>query len=221
LLKAAPAASPTPRVGALGRPAVRGVRLLVSRAGAAPVIGVLLGVLVGALVFAGCQSNPEPPPLETESPSPSASPSASPTEAAPTLPPEAEGTDEAAAKAFVRHYVDVLNYSGPAAETEALRALSTRSCSACIGIADFIDGVAADGGQIEGDGWTIRQLTLVTSDPSNTEIVIDALVEVHPQQVRPSSGADLKEFDGGQRLKTFWLKHRSPGWQVSRIDQPS
>ena len=116
-----------------------------------------------AATLSGCQSNPEPPPLDHAATS--ASPAPSPTLNAPTLPPEARGTSKAAAKAFVRHWIEVLNYAGPTGDTAALRQLSDEDCAACRAIADFIEQIYGGGGQIRGEGWdvqTVSRLSLTT-----------------------------------------------------------
>ena len=97
-----------------------------------------------ALGLSGCTNDAaEPSPLESPSgsASPSASPSAAAADAPPSMPPEARGTTAASAEAFVRHWVAVLNYSGPAGESAELRRLSTKACVDCDAIADFIDTV--------------------------------------------------------------------------------
>ncbi len=120
-------------------------------------------------MLSGCSGDaPEPGPLRSSSASPSSSsptspsprsPSASVSEAAPTLPPEAKGTDEASAEAFVRHWVAVLDYSGPAGDSRALRQLSTPGCVDCDAIADFIDDVAVHNGRIQGKGMAVARRT--------------------------------------------------------------
>lgn len=195
--------------------------MLVSRASASVPrrVSVAVALALGVLVAAGCQSNPKPPPLETASKSTSPSPSASPTEAAPTLPPEAMGTSEAAAKAFVRHWVEVLNYAGPAGDTEALRRLSAPDCAACTAIAKFIEEVKGAGGDIQGEGWTVRSAEVVSKRSGRTA-VLDVQTVVHEQHVRTSRTADMKTFRGGKRLKTFWLRAQGSSWIVTRLDQP-
>ena len=170
-----------------------------------------------AATLSGCQSNPEPPPLERAATSPSPAPS--PTLAALTLPPEARGTSKAAAKAFVRHWVDVLNYAGPSGDTQALRELSYEDCAACSAIADFIDEVHEAGGEISGEGWEV-QTAQVVSGERGRDVVVDAQVRVHPQQVRIARHGRTKSFDGGNRLKTFWLSAKAGSWAVARLDQP-
>lgn len=178
------------------------------------------------MLLAGCQDNPEPPPLESTAPSAEPSPTDEPSDGAPTvevptLPPKAEGTSPAAAKAFVRHWVDVLNYAGPAGDGPAIGRISDPQCGGCMAIRDFIDEVEGSGGEILGEGWQVNQLRVVTRDSESGQIVIDATVTVRPQEVRPSAGATPQRFGGGERLKTFWLEGRDNAWTVVRLDQPT
>ena len=117
----------------------------------------LLAAVAGAVVLiaSGCTSDeaPEPAPLPTESASPSDTGSPSPT--APTLPAEAEGTSPAAAKAFVRHYFDSVNYAAATGDTDGLRALGASRCVSCDAIAENIEEVYSEGGVIRSGGWKV------------------------------------------------------------------
>jgi hypothetical protein len=177
-----------------------------------------IAALVLGLVIAGCQSNPEPPPLDRTSASSSLTPSPSPTDSPPPLPHAARGTSEASAKAFVRHWIDALNYAGPSADVRQLRELSAPDCTACEAIGDFIAQVQSDGGVIRGAGWKVLSLEVVSSAPDST--VVDAHVKVAPQHVRQSRSSKLRTFPGGIRLKTFWLRADGSSWKVTRLDQP-
>ena len=88
------------------------------------------GKLVGAFLLvtvlgglAGCQGNPEPAPLPSPTTSPSPSPSPSVASAPPVLPNEARGTSAASARAFVRHYVDLVNHAMATGDVEGLSAV--------------------------------------------------------------------------------------------------
>jgi hypothetical protein len=188
-------------------------RPLASRGSAA----LLVAVAFGAAVLSGCQDNPAPPPLESTSTSPT--PSSSPTAAAPTLPAEARGTSQAAAKAFVRHWIDVLNYAGASGDHDAIRQVSDGSCTACAAIADFIEQVNVSGGRIDGKGWAVRDVKVVSLDPGESATV-DVLTRVHVQHVRETEESEVQRFLGGRRLKTFWLTASDANWVVTRLDQP-
>lgn len=184
-----------------------------------PRIGrVIAATFVMCLLVAGCQSNPEPAPLPSPTPSPTPSSSPSPTVAAPTLPPEARGTSTASAKAFVRHWISALNYAGPSGETAQLMRLNASDCAACTAIADLIREASSAGGFIKGAGWEVKNVRIVYSDKS--QVVVDALVNVHPQRIKTDASAPVRRFEGGPRLKTFWLVRAANSWRVARLDQP-
>jgi hypothetical protein len=182
---------------------------------------VLAAGAAAALLLAGCQSNPAPPPLDT-APSPTASsPAPSPSATPPAMPAEATGTSPAAAKAFVRHWVEILNYSGPALDHQAIRSVSSADCAACSAIAGLIEDVERDGGTIRGRGWKVQRMNVVSADDQTHSVVVDAQVIVSKQRIRPAGQASWEQFGGGRRLKTFWLKREKSGWLVERLDQPS
>jgi len=176
-------------------------------------------VLVGAvtalvLVLTGCGSdNPKP----SRPASSSASPSASPSAVAPTMPAEAKGTGPEAAKAFVRLFVERLNFAGAHGDTEAFRELFTNGCRACIGVADFIDKTYSNGGEIRGSGW--HALTVRAGDIQSKRIKVDALVRVAEQDVIPEASAEPQHFDGAARvMKHFRLAQSEGGWKVAGIE---
>ena len=195
---------------------ILGGQLLVARTRARRSVAVLAG-LACLVALAGCNSNPSPSPLPSSSPS--ASPSESPSPTPPTMPAEAKGTSEASAKAFVRYYIDVLNFAGPAGDARRLIELSDKSCAACYAIIELIEQVHSDGGYIRGDGWTIQSMNTVSID-SGKRPVLDAQVRVHPQDIAMSVDEEPRSYEGGRRLKTFWLARSQGVWVVTRLDQP-
>ena len=169
------------------------------------------------LAVAGCTSDasPEPAPLPTESASPGETSRPSPS--APTLPPEAQGTSPAAAKAFARHYFEAVNYAAATGDTRELRALGTRECTSCDAIAGNIEKVYGAGGAIRSGGWQVNVLTLVPLQPKRRPIV-DVGVTQSPESVVQSRGAKPKRFPGGKQPMTMHLVRRGPSWHVSRLD---
>lgn len=184
--------------------------------------GLLVALaLVAVVVAAGCSDNPEPAPMPPASSSSSSSPSPtkSDTPKPPALPDEAKGTSAASAKAFARHWIATLNYSGPTGNTRALRELFVKKCVPCTGIGDFIDKVYAKGGSIEGRGWNALSTRVVSQSSEKT--VVDVLVRVSPQTVIEAKGREPRQFDGGRRVKTFWLTQQRNAWTVTWLEQPS
>jgi hypothetical protein len=174
-------------------------------------VRVAVAVVATSLGLAGCQANPEPPPLEDAASTPS--PSATPSTAAPSMPPEAEGTSKAAAKAFVRHYVDLVNYAMKSGDTRQLSDLSASTCQACRAITDRIDEVYDNGGRLEGRGWRVDALTYYAHAGGPGERLVAAGIRIAPQtaylpSTRPSpSRASRGNLD-------FTLARESTGWRV-------
>lgn len=181
---------------------------------AATVAVLLLGT---AGLLQACQSNPEPPPLETAALSPPAPPSSSPTEAAPTLPAAAKGRSEAAAKAFVRHYVETVNYAMRTGDTVALSRLARPRCRTCHAIVHRIDEVYRAGGRLEGQGWSILSLTFLPSTQQNTALVA-AGVALAPQVALASEGATPTRSPESRGNLDFRLVGRQGTWHVASLE---
>lgn len=190
---------------------------MLGRVRRARVVGSALVVALGAIWLSGCDSDAAaPPPMETSTRSPSATPSPTPT--APTLPAEAKGTTEASAEAFVRHYIDVLNYAGRSGDTAALSALSADTCESCLNIISRIDNVYAAGGSIEGDGWAVFEINAVRGQPLRLPI-LEVGVNLSPQVLRADATAQPEEFEGGRQAMTFRLQTVDGTWMVQRLDK--
>lgn len=173
-----------------------------------------LGALaVGVMVLAGCQSNPEPPPLESASGSPSPSATESPTPAAPTLPAEAKGTSEAAAKAFVRHWIEVLNYAMATGDTAPLSALSDPDCSSCAAVVERIESVYESDGSIVSNGWHVRSIQAVPMQP-RARPKFDLGLSMSRQRVKEDGSAKPRFFKGGRLPATFSLGRHDKSWLV-------
>lgn len=71
--------------------------------------------------------------------------------APPGRPPGAAGQSLAAGEAFIRHYVDLLNYSHGTGDSGPLLAASDKGCIGCKEIADYAQKINAKNGAIEGD----------------------------------------------------------------------
>lgn len=176
----------------------------------------MAALAVGVVLTTGCQSNAAPPPLESTSPSPTPSPS--PTQAvAPALPPEAEGTDEAAAKAFVRHYIELINYAMLTGDTSGLRALSSPVCSTCAAIVDRIDKVYGNGGHLEGAGWTPISLTIVATSDDAPRLVA-AGIRIDRQIAYEGANSAPSESPKSRGNLDFYLAREPVGWRVKRLD---
>ena len=166
------------------------------------------------LALVGCShSSPKPAPMPSVSTG-TASPSAS---GAPSMPAAAEGTDAAAAKAFAKHYFDVINYATVTGDTAPLLALSDPSCESCQAIAQNIDRAYSAGGRIRSQGWEIR-LAAVAPGATARAQALDLQVLQHPETVVASAGHAPKTYPGGRAAMSIHLRHEGAAWHVARLD---
>ena len=133
------------------------------------------------------------------------------------MPDAAKGTSEAAAKAFVRHWVATLNYAGDTGDTSGLRRVSSAECKSCVGIADKIDRVYERGGYVQGDGWVVRSIAPVSGQPRARPILQIGMF-LSEQDLLERAGGEVQHFDGGKQLMVFRLTN-SDRWVVTEIEQ--
>jgi hypothetical protein len=136
------------------------------------------------------------------------------------LPDAAKGTSEASAKAFVRHYVELVNYAMRTGDVGQLRALSAKGCRSCAAVASNVETVYADGGKLTGKGWRITALQPLANQASSAP-VIQAGVRVNPQTKVAALDEEPEHFDGGKQLMTFYLKRVDTAWTVMQWSQSS
>lgn len=136
------------------------------------------------------------------------------------MPDAAKGTSDAAAKAFVKHYIAVLNYAGRTGDTAKLRELSSPSCAPCQDIIDSIRDLYAAGGRIEGDDTELHSLSLVPGQSGNMRTV-DGLTTQPRQLIFKTKGAKPEHVGGGKDLlSSYTLEHRD-GWRMAQITSAS
>lgn len=194
---------------------------MLRRRAVTPVVAlVLCGALSACSDHAG-SPKPLAPATSPATPSPTATSRTSPSPSVtgpPTMPAEARGTSKASAEAFVRHWVDVLNYSGSAGDSRSLRRLGKRNCQDCDAIADYIDSIGKAHGIILGRGWTLRS-TGTPHQESGGGFSVRAVIRVNPQTVVPEPAAVPRHYKGGQRIKTFHLSPSNGSWKLLGLDQ--
>lgn len=164
----------------------------------------------------GCTQDTGPKP----SPLPSTTKSASPTSTAPTppvMPAEAKGTSAKSAKAFARHYVDLINFSSKSGDTATLDAASDPACESCAAISKNIRDIYDAGGSITSHGWKLRSATLVPQQPKSRPILDLGIIQA-PERVVRASGQAPKRFPGGKQPMTMHLIMRQNAWVVARLD---
>jgi hypothetical protein len=136
------------------------------------------------------------------------------------MPAEAQGTNEAAAKAFVRHYVDSVNHAMRTGDIEAIQRLSDQACESCTAVIANIGDLYSTGGHLEGQGWSITAIDTVPT-AREAEQVVQAGVFVHRQRRYESADSEAETFQGGQQSMTFFVHQVGGSWAVKRWNQSS
>lgn len=185
-----------------------------STARSAACLALLLG-LAGGLSACGGSAEPSTMPSSSGSTTPSASPTG-PVE--PVLPEAAKANTKAAAVAFVRYYVDLINYAQATGDVDGLRAASDPACVLCDNVADTLFDLYDRGGHLSGGDWSITNMEVfATGDASWGSAV---RVRTTAQTVT-RKGQQEQHVVGARSSQSFALMREDAGWVVktwSRID---
>jgi hypothetical protein len=134
------------------------------------------------------------------------------------MPPLAREKSRAGAKAFVRHYIDVINYSWATGRGDELRDLSSPGCRECRSLAEAIDGFTRDGGYQLGGDWTAKRLFAFPTDPI-TSPRISATIHVAPGEWRESATGPKHTIKAETIVTDFDLRRHGASWLVTDVDQ--
>jgi hypothetical protein len=165
--------------------------------------------VVGAalmLLLAGCGGNPKADPPPSTSPTPSVSATPSP----PALPEAAKANTRAGAIAFVRHYIELVNYAQMTGDVSALSIVEDPGCKSCSKGRDYLSRIYGAGGHIAGGAWTVRH---VRAKKSGENWAVTATGDFASSDAYASPGADPQHADGGPALTNFIVWH-SDQWKV-------
>jgi hypothetical protein len=166
-----------------------------------------------ALLFAlaGCGGDPVADPMSTPSTPVSTAPTTTP---APTMPAPAGANTKVGAIAFVRHYVDLINYAQATGDLTELSSVEAKECESCTSGRKYLDVVYNNGGHIEGGDLTID----VGNALRNESIVgwtVDGTLTYGPQVVvRPSSTPSTENLSGGGVPITVLVSYQSERWVI-------
>lgn len=168
------------------------------------------------LPFAACsdgESNADPAePTSSAAPSPSETASAGP-----TLPPEAQGDDEAAAKAFVEFYFELISEAMVTGDTSAIPQYSTADCQTCKSVPSRIRNVYDKGGRFETRGWIIKKLApLPLEDPDGKAFILS--VRETERRLLNENDELVETVKPTLHAMRIRLVHGGPAWRVAQLD---
>ena len=148
---------------------------------------LLTHVALLACLSAGCsdaESESAADATSPTSPSESSKESPDPTEPVdaerdpPAMPGGASKGTLKGAEAFVRHYIDLLNYAANTGDAKPLRAASARACGGCSDYAEAYSRTYARGGFIDTSGWKPTSVI-----PVRSQNVVVVLVDVQAPDI--------------------------------------
>lgn len=167
------------------------------------------------LLFSCSEDEPSREPEASTSTSATSSPSPSPTGQA--IPPAAQGTDEASAKAFVRFWFESLSSALVTGNFESMDQLTAATCQTCQGLRDQVTRVYQDGGRYETDGLRVEEI--VTLEDTKEEGMMFALrVRETARRLIDENGAVVARRPAGTQPMRIILRQHESMWQVSRLD---
>lgn len=184
---------------------------------------IAVGLAIACLAIAGCSDDDDDQPNDSGLPSggdsasatnPSVSGPTGSSETPPTLPPNIDNTSPAAAKAFARHVVDLINYAKTNFDVEPLRQVFGDGCEICTNGLDNTQQLADDGARVEGGKWSVDFLRYVPERP-RTEPLLDIVINVTRERVfRPGA---MPEVNPAFQDNYSWLLNHTDagGWKLT------
>jgi hypothetical protein len=176
----------------------------------------LLGAVVLLLVLAGCGGDPKADPTTTPS-TPATSP-ASTTPSPPVMPEAAKANTKAGAVAFVRYYVELINYAQRTGVIDELAKIEDAACASCTKVRETLTDIYGSGGHIQGGDWTAK-VQSAAPRPDLHAWSVFADVRYGPQVV--SRSGEKTPLKGGQSPMTFVVRQMKTGWTVLRWSRGS
>jgi len=132
------------------------------------------------------------------------------------MPDSAKEDSESGAKAFVAHYVDVLNFAQTNGEVLALEKLSTDDCSACSKARDGLASTYRDGGSISGGAWSIVRIADVVPGAGGQGWAVVAVIAFGKQTVVKNPTSEPTTLPGGRVRGTFHISRASASWRMQQ-----
>jgi hypothetical protein len=183
--------------------------------------------LVSCLSMSACTDGDVAAAPTTTSPSSTSAAQTTPTTSAPTSPPTqepqppelpalAKEKSPAGAKAFVKYYMGIVNYSWHVGSGSLARRYSTPECVACRGIASSIDEMSRAGGFYRGGDWAADSPVLIPSEPLDTPIVHTALKQSAGEWKR-SADDRLRRIPPSRSYVDVHLTREGALWKVTSM----
>lgn len=174
--------------------------------------------MISVLALGACSGDDPEPKVADPSPSatlpssPSTTPVSGPTE--PTMPAAAQGTDAAAAEAFVEFYWEMVNYAQATGDVAGFKALGP-DCATCKRGVESIEETYRAGGTIRGGEGSISDLRVHFLDhPGDPRVIAEFTLTNRAQTVDYPGRSDDLRYEGGKLAYQILLELTPEGWRV-------
>jgi hypothetical protein len=183
----------------------------------------LLALGLVAALSAGCSSDAAPVPAPrpsssqvTKTPADSPTASSTPTEQPPAMPAAAKGKGRPAAKAFVRYYIDLINYAGTTGDVADMQRVSQPGCVSCRRLIELFSRTYDRGGYFHTRGWRVNNIFVAESAQPGVWI---AATEVRTSKVRwkTASASPEKSVSGEVIAYRIEIQSKNRHWLVKEL----
>lgn len=150
-------------------------------------------------------TNASPPPTTSTTTAPQLS-----------LPPEATKHTTEGARAFVRHFFEVLSVAGTRADPGPVGALSTSECRGCQAFITGLEELRKSGQRFDIASITVN-LTAVKpgSTPSRTIVLMQG--KEAPNKIVAADGSTIASYAGGALLFETAVTWTHTGWRMAEV----
>jgi hypothetical protein len=189
----------------------------VRRAVAAAVTSVLCSLALTACSNGADTATPARPSTTSPSTAPTTThPDTSQRPTEPVMPALAKRHSTAGAKAFIRYFVAVLNYSFEAPDPRALVRLTTSDCTFCKSLILVTARLKRDGRRQTHGDW--RDLKLMLTGHDAQKLVFLVTGRIHPGYTQGGTGGARHAIKGGKLVAEIHVEPSIQRWRVSYLE---
>lgn len=135
---------------------------------------------------------------------------------APVMPAAAKQKTSAGAKAFVRYYIELINYSWMSGSGDPLRSGSADSCSVCRELAKTVDRYTERGGWLHGGRWIVQNVFPLPGQSLATPKLL-VQVKVSPGNWRTSAHGPVHQVRDSKLTNQLNLGWIDSHWAVTDV----
>lgn len=120
------------------------------------------------------------------------------------------------AQQFVDYWVDTVNRATETGDTTQLASLADPSCTTCAEFTKRLDSIYEAGGSVETEDWEIVEM-VPEGGATEDRATILVRVEIPPQEVVESEGAEPSPVPGGTQSFRITMERTEGDWLIQEI----